>query len=654
MWSRWVAGQYRRPQPRAALGSAVCVSSTYGGTAVAHASRDGTSTSGRLQSRQRRRTAPPPSGTTAATCRSWSRKWSLVTKTCGGSSRVAHAGGVSRVSSSRRSRRAHADERPAPEVRAVGDVVAEDAQPAREPAEHRSTANAGSASMVALTAILARTLAFPSPPAASSADAPRTGPSAPRGRDDQRREGRPEVRVASAPGASKSSRSGRVEPARPAAGRCWAARARRPAEAPPLERPRRRARRRQRRAALADGRRSAARRRAARSRARQAPEDPPARPRRAPSAARASAQRAASLARAAVAEEGDRAALADEGRRRLVEGARARARTASGGRARGGRSRPAAPAASAAVVDSSGSANQPSVLNATAGPHVDVEAVARSSRAASASRAPRGRRSRGTARRPTIGYHQRVRLEAIAVRGRHDVHRSPRRRPRRRSCSCRRRRSPSASARELPHRAGPARAARAARGRAPAAPAASAIGSRRQQDARLRPAEPRRGSRAAAAAADGQQHAGSEQRRTRQARALTASPPAAHAAARRSRRRTACGRAARRCRPGASSSRVRPLLAQLALVQHEDAVGVLDRREPVRDHERRAAREELLERVLDQPLGLRVDARGRLVEDEDGRVVRQRAREGEQLALPAREVAAALADLRVVAAQALG
>src|SRR5207247_1443072 len=45
---------------------------------------------------------------------------------------------------------------------------------------------------------------------------------------------------------------------------------------------------------------------------------------------------------------------------------------------------------------------------------------------------------------------------------------------------------------------------------------------------------------------------------------------------------------------------VRSLLAQLALVQDEDAVGVLDGREPVRDDERRPPLEQLHERVLDE------------------------------------------------------
>src|SRR5881409_1485353 len=96
---------------------------------------------------------------------------------------------------------------------------------------------------------------------------------------------------------------------------------------------------------------------------------------------------------------------------------------------------------------------------------------------------------------------------------------------------------------------------------------------------------------------------------------------------------------------------VRPLLAQLALVQHEDAIRVLDGREAVGDDDRGAAAEELRERVLDQPLGLRIDARGRLIEDEDGRIVGQCPGEGEELTLASGEVAAPLADERVAPAQ---
>ena len=52
---------------------------------------------------------------------------------------------------------------------------------------------------------------------------------------------------------------------------------------------------------------------------------------------------------------------------------------------------------------------------------------------------------------------------------------------------------------------------------------------------------------------------------------------------------------------------------------------------------------------LDPRLGVQVDARGRLVEDQDARVGDQRARERDELPLAGRELRAALADLGVVA-----
>ncbi len=95
--------------------------------------------------------------------------------------------------------------------------------------------------------------------------------------------------------------------------------------------------------------------------------------------------------------------------------------------------------------------------------------------------------------------------------------------------------------------------------------------------------------------------------------------------------------------PRASSSACVPLSRTSSVMEHEDAVRALDRRQAMRDHHRRPALEQRLERVLDQPLGLRIDARRRLVEDQDRRVVGQRAREREQLALPGGEIVAPLA-----------
>ena len=56
---------------------------------------------------------------------------------------------------------------------------------------------------------------------------------------------------------------------------------------------------------------------------------------------------------------------------------------------------------------------------------------------------------------------------------------------------------------------------------------------------------------------------------------------------------------------------------------------------------------QLRQRLLDRPLGLGVERRGRLVEDQDRRVLQEHAGDGQALLLPARELHAALADDRV-------
>ena len=55
------------------------------------------------------------------------------------------------------------------------------------------------------------------------------------------------------------------------------------------------------------------------------------------------------------------------------------------------------------------------------------------------------------------------------------------------------------------------------------------------------------------------------------------------------------------------------------------------------------------ERVLHEQLGLGVERRGRFVEDQDRRVLQERARDREPLPLPAGQALPALADRRVVA-----
>ena len=86
-----------------------------------------------------------------------------------------------------------------------------------------------------------------------------------------------------------------------------------------------------------------------------------------------------------------------------------------------------------------------------------------------------------------------------------------------------------------------------------------------------------------------------------------------------------------------------------AVLQHHDLVGVAHGRQAVGDDEGGAARHQRLERLLDARLRRRVERAGRLVEDQDRRVLEQRAGDGQALALAARQGRAALADQGVVA-----
>jgi hypothetical protein len=89
-------------------------------------------------------------------------------------------------------------------------------------------------------------------------------------------------------------------------------------------------------------------------------------------------------------------------------------------------------------------------------------------------------------------------------------------------------------------------------------------------------------------------------------------------------------------------------LHDLAVVEHQDLVGVRDRREPVRDDDRGAPPEGRVECGLHERLVLGVEVTGRLVEDHDRRALEQHAGDRDPLLLSAREAIAALADDRVV------
>ena len=90
------------------------------------------------------------------------------------------------------------------------------------------------------------------------------------------------------------------------------------------------------------------------------------------------------------------------------------------------------------------------------------------------------------------------------------------------------------------------------------------------------------------------------------------------------------------------------LLDDAAVIDDEDDVGADDGREAVGDRQDGAALGQAFQGLLDGALGLGVHARGRFVEDEDGRVLEQGAGDGDALLLAAGEAVAALADDGVV------
>ena len=93
---------------------------------------------------------------------------------------------------------------------------------------------------------------------------------------------------------------------------------------------------------------------------------------------------------------------------------------------------------------------------------------------------------------------------------------------------------------------------------------------------------------------------------------------------------------------------VRTALADAVLIDDDDLIGVLHRREPVRDDERRPAHRQLLKRALDIRLGNGVERAGRLIQNQDRRVLQKQACDGDALLLTAGEHDAALADLGLV------
>ena len=94
---------------------------------------------------------------------------------------------------------------------------------------------------------------------------------------------------------------------------------------------------------------------------------------------------------------------------------------------------------------------------------------------------------------------------------------------------------------------------------------------------------------------------------------------------------------------------MRALVDQAALVEHEDAVGVANGSEAMGDDEGRSPLHQPLEGDMHQPFAFGVEGARRFVEQQDGRILEQRAGNRQPLLLPAREHDAALPHDRIVA-----
>ena len=94
---------------------------------------------------------------------------------------------------------------------------------------------------------------------------------------------------------------------------------------------------------------------------------------------------------------------------------------------------------------------------------------------------------------------------------------------------------------------------------------------------------------------------------------------------------------------------MRPRFGDLAGLDGDDAVALPHRRQAVGDDDHGAPLRDARQVILDDLFAFGVQRRGRFVEDQDTRIVDQRAGNGDALALAARQVAAALVDDRVIA-----
>ncbi|ALK97791.1 hypothetical protein AB595_18195 [Massilia sp. WF1] len=93
---------------------------------------------------------------------------------------------------------------------------------------------------------------------------------------------------------------------------------------------------------------------------------------------------------------------------------------------------------------------------------------------------------------------------------------------------------------------------------------------------------------------------------------------------------------------------MRALLDDASMFHDDDGVGVHDGRQPVRDDQDAALARQPFQFARDRAFRYRIQGRGRLVEDQDRRVLQDRAGDADALPFAAREHHAALADRAAV------
>src|SRR4029077_14355697 len=79
------------------------------------------------------------------------------------------------------------------------------------------------------------------------------------------------------------------------------------------------------------------------------------------------------------------------------------------------------------------------------------------------------------------------------------------------------------------------------------------------------------------------------------------------------------------------------LFAQPSFVEHQNAIRMLDGAEPMRNHQRRAAAEQAIERLANLQFRLGINARRSLIENQETRIVRQGASKIDELPLAYRK-----------------